>query len=107
MCEGEGRGLCVGEGQTPSSYTWYVPFLVFDDLNVMFLCEVHCLIPVLPHACVQEIILHTNTVVVLGGGGGGYMYVRMYVPAYVVLHSWTVGTKWEGAIVMPSSSSCH
>ena len=35
------------------------------------------------------------------------MYVRMYVPAYVVLHSWTVGTKWEGAIVMPSSSSCQ
>ena len=61
VCEGEGRGLCVGEGQTPSSYTWYVPFLVFDDLNVMFLCEVHCLIPVLPHACVQEISLHTST----------------------------------------------
>lgn len=42
-----------------------------------------------------------------GGGGGGYMYVRTYVPAYVALHSWTVGTKWEGAIVMPSSSSCQ
>ena len=34
-------------------------------------------------------------------------YVCMYVPAYVMLHSWTVGTKWEGAIVMPSSSSCQ
>ena len=59
---GRGGGcVWVRAGPLAATHGTYVPFLVFNDLNVMFLCEVHCLIPVLPHACVQEISLHTST----------------------------------------------